>query len=268
MRTRAFRRHQTERHMWRRLKEDRNQHYRRLDCPCWTDPWEMARFKEQPKTCGRVAAQTRVVTSLGRERIGSRSRNVATLYRRRSTIFRTETRPSSTTSTRGGLSGRLTTGPPAASASAASWVTSRVGSAEPPGVVEHEAAHALAQILVELVERLVEQQRPRLGEQGAHQGDARALAARQGRRVALGEARRARPRAAPRRPWRRARRAAATARGRANARFSPTDRCGNSMSSWNRMPSRRRSGGSSRSRRHPARSARAPRTLGSSVPQS
>jgi hypothetical protein len=35
--------------MWRRLKEDRNQHYDRLDCPCWTDPRAMARFREQPK---------------------------------------------------------------------------------------------------------------------------------------------------------------------------------------------------------------------------
>jgi hypothetical protein len=49
MRTRAFRRHQTDRHMWRRLKEDRNQHYNELDCPCWTDPRAMARLKEQPK---------------------------------------------------------------------------------------------------------------------------------------------------------------------------------------------------------------------------
>jgi hypothetical protein len=51
MRSRSFRRHQTNRHMWRRLKEDRNQHYNDLDCPCWTDPRAMARFKEQPKLC-------------------------------------------------------------------------------------------------------------------------------------------------------------------------------------------------------------------------
>lgn len=37
--------------MWRRLKEDRNQHYDNLDCACWTDPKAMARFKEQPKLC-------------------------------------------------------------------------------------------------------------------------------------------------------------------------------------------------------------------------
>jgi hypothetical protein len=37
--------------MWQRLKEDRNQHYHDLDCPCWHDPKAMARFKEQPKLC-------------------------------------------------------------------------------------------------------------------------------------------------------------------------------------------------------------------------
>lgn len=51
MRTRAYRRHQAYRHMWRRLKEDRNEHYNRLDCPCWTDKRAMARFKEQPQVC-------------------------------------------------------------------------------------------------------------------------------------------------------------------------------------------------------------------------
>ena len=50
-RGRAFRRHQTDRHMRRRLKEDRNQHYRDLTCACWTDPKVMARFKEQPQRC-------------------------------------------------------------------------------------------------------------------------------------------------------------------------------------------------------------------------
>ena len=49
MRSRAFRRHQAQRHMRRRLKEDRNQHYNDLTCPCWTDGKAMARFKEQPK---------------------------------------------------------------------------------------------------------------------------------------------------------------------------------------------------------------------------
>lgn len=49
MRSKAFRRHQTNRHMWRRLKEDRNQHYNDLTCFCWTDGKSMARFKEQPK---------------------------------------------------------------------------------------------------------------------------------------------------------------------------------------------------------------------------
>lgn len=52
-RSRAFRRHQTDSHMWRRLKEDRNQHYNDLRCACWTDPKAMARFKEQPQVCSR-----------------------------------------------------------------------------------------------------------------------------------------------------------------------------------------------------------------------
>lgn len=52
MRSRAFRRHQANRHMWRRLKEDRNQHYNDLRCPCWFDKKAMAMFKEQPKRCG------------------------------------------------------------------------------------------------------------------------------------------------------------------------------------------------------------------------
>jgi hypothetical protein len=59
MRNRAFRRHQAERHMRRRLKEDRNEHYNDLGCPCWSDPKAMAKFKEQPQhcscaTCGNV----------------------------------------------------------------------------------------------------------------------------------------------------------------------------------------------------------------------
>ena len=54
MRSRAYRRHQTYRHMWRRLKEDRNQHYNDLSCPCWTDKKSMAKFKEQPKTCSGI----------------------------------------------------------------------------------------------------------------------------------------------------------------------------------------------------------------------
>lgn len=51
MRSRAFRRHQTNRHMRRRLKEDRNEHYNDLSCACWHDPKAMARFKEQPQRC-------------------------------------------------------------------------------------------------------------------------------------------------------------------------------------------------------------------------
>lgn len=51
MRNRAFRRAKTFSKMWKRLKEDRNQHYNDLACPCWTDKKAMARFKEQPKNC-------------------------------------------------------------------------------------------------------------------------------------------------------------------------------------------------------------------------
>lgn len=53
MRNRAFRRHQSVRHMRRRLSEDRNEHYDNLTCPCWSDPRAMARFKEQPQHCSR-----------------------------------------------------------------------------------------------------------------------------------------------------------------------------------------------------------------------
>lgn len=50
---RALRRHRAASHQRRRLTEDRNQHYDDLTCACWTDPRRMARFKEQPKFCGR-----------------------------------------------------------------------------------------------------------------------------------------------------------------------------------------------------------------------
>lgn len=57
---RALRRHQAESHMWRRLKEDRNQHYNNLTCACWTDAKAMARFREQPKRCdGRCCGNPR-----------------------------------------------------------------------------------------------------------------------------------------------------------------------------------------------------------------
>lgn len=59
MRTRAFRRHQANRHMWRRLKEDRNQHYDDLACPCWHDARAMARFKEQPQICSCIGCGNR-----------------------------------------------------------------------------------------------------------------------------------------------------------------------------------------------------------------
>ena len=105
---------------------------------------------------------------------------------------------------------------------------------------------SVAQLRVELVERLVEQQRLRLGQQRAHQRDARALPARQRGRVAVGKAAEVgfgerlldAPRCAPIAPARAAR--------SANARLPPTDRCGNRRSSWNRMPMRRASGASAR----------------------
>jgi len=50
-RTQAYRRHQTYTHMWRRLSQDRNEHYDDLSCPCWTNAKAMARFKEQPQVC-------------------------------------------------------------------------------------------------------------------------------------------------------------------------------------------------------------------------
>lgn len=37
--------------MWRRVKEDRNQHYRDVTCPCYQPGKAMARFREQPQTC-------------------------------------------------------------------------------------------------------------------------------------------------------------------------------------------------------------------------
>lgn len=53
MRNRAFRRHKAISKMNRRLKEDRNQHYNDLSCACYSDGKAMARFKEQPKRCGK-----------------------------------------------------------------------------------------------------------------------------------------------------------------------------------------------------------------------
>lgn len=50
-RGKAFRRHKADSHMRRRLKEDRNQHYNDLSCPCYTDLKIMAQFREQPKLC-------------------------------------------------------------------------------------------------------------------------------------------------------------------------------------------------------------------------
>jgi len=49
---RALRRHQDITHMLRRLKEDQNQHFNDLTCPCHTPHTKaQARFKSQPKLC-------------------------------------------------------------------------------------------------------------------------------------------------------------------------------------------------------------------------
>jgi hypothetical protein len=51
--------------MWRRLKEDRNQHYNDLTCPCWTDLKAMSKFKEQPKLCSCwMCSNTRKIEGL------------------------------------------------------------------------------------------------------------------------------------------------------------------------------------------------------------
>ena len=110
-------------------------------------------------------------------------------------------------------------------------------------MLEDEAAEAVAQLCIELGEGLVEQQRARPRQQRAQQRDARALPARQRGRVAIAEAGQA---GIGERRSMRARRCAVgrTAAGSAKARLPATDRCGNSRSSWNRMPTRRASGGS------------------------
>lgn len=60
---RAWRRQQAITHRDRRLKEDRNQHYRDLTCACWFDPKAMARFREQPQhtSCTCCINQRRVL---------------------------------------------------------------------------------------------------------------------------------------------------------------------------------------------------------------
>lgn len=68
-RSRDFRRWRRQIHMWRRVKEDRNQHNAdkyyvslysipiseamntKFHCECWWDPKRIAQFAEQPKLC-------------------------------------------------------------------------------------------------------------------------------------------------------------------------------------------------------------------------
>lgn len=59
MRTRSFRRHNAISKMWRRLRDDQNQHYRDKGCPCWCPGKAMARFKEQPKQCSLACCGNR-----------------------------------------------------------------------------------------------------------------------------------------------------------------------------------------------------------------
>ena len=54
-------------------------------------------------------------------------------------------------------------------------------------VLEDEASHPQAKVSIQPPEWFVQQQGPRLGDQGAHERDPGALTARQGRRIAPGE---------------------------------------------------------------------------------
>ncbi len=70
-----------------------------------------------------------------------------------------------------------TTGPPAAAASASSWVTSTTGRPAGARLGEDQLAHLLPQVRVELGKRFVEQQHARRRKQHARQRHARLLAA-------------------------------------------------------------------------------------------
>ena len=52
-RTRDWRRWKRHVKMMRRLKEDWNQHYRNLDCPCWTDAKFRSILADTPKRCSK-----------------------------------------------------------------------------------------------------------------------------------------------------------------------------------------------------------------------
>lgn len=74
---RSYRRHQTTSHQARRLKEDRNQHYDNLTCPCWTDKRAMARFKEQPQTCSQRCCGNPRKWEKGQDRLTVQERRFA-----------------------------------------------------------------------------------------------------------------------------------------------------------------------------------------------
>lgn len=75
-RGRAQRRHETDAHMWRRLKEDRNQHYRDLSCSCYQPGKGMARFKEQPQHCSLSCCGNPRRWQKGGERLTMQERRV------------------------------------------------------------------------------------------------------------------------------------------------------------------------------------------------
>jgi hypothetical protein len=52
-RTRDWRRWKRHVKMMRRLKKDWNQHFRNLDCPCWTDSKFRSIMADTPKRCSK-----------------------------------------------------------------------------------------------------------------------------------------------------------------------------------------------------------------------
>ena len=138
------------------------------------------------------------------------------------------------------------TGPPAASASSAVVGHQKDRQAAASGVVEDEPPHPRAQRPVQSGERLVQQLAPRgpaisvrpiKGAARVRCPPDRVSGARPSNPARSASAR------AVGDPPRPLRAAAHGRRQRAKARFSPTVRCGNSRSSWNRIPTPRRSGG-------------------------
>ena len=65
MRSRAFRRHQAHRHMWRRLKEDRNQHYENLRVRACSTQRQWRGSRNSPRNVLVSAAATSVICGAG-----------------------------------------------------------------------------------------------------------------------------------------------------------------------------------------------------------